>query len=61
MNSKNFQPTIRPGQIVQPDLGPYFLQILSLPNDKILYFSKFKAFADDKLNVAKMMISVCDG
>ena len=23
-------------------------------------FSKFKAFADDKLNVAKRMVSVCD-
>ena len=32
----------------------------SLPNDKILDWSKFKTFADDIFNVAKMMISVCD-
>ena len=30
----------------------------SLPNDKILAWSKFKAFADDKINEAKMMIFV---
>ena len=29
-----------------------------LPNDKILALSKLKALADDKLNVAKIMISV---
>ena len=31
-----------------------------LPNDKILGMTKLKAFADDKLNVAKMMISLLD-
>ena len=31
-----------------------------LPDDKILDFTKLKAFADDKLNVAKMMISLFD-
>ena len=30
----------------------------SLPNHKILAWSKFKAFADDKINEAKMMIFV---
>ena len=30
----------------------------SLPNDKILALSKLKAFADDKLDVSKMMISL---
>ena len=30
----------------------------SLPNDKILDWSKFKAFADDKINGDKMMISL---
>ena len=30
----------------------------SLPNDKILDVTKLKAFADDKINVDKMMISV---
>ena len=30
----------------------------SLPNNKILPFTKFKAFAHDKLNVAEMNISV---
>ena len=31
-----------------------------LQNDKILDWSKLKAFADDKINVAEMMISVSD-
>ena len=30
----------------------------SLPNDKILDVTKLKAFADDKINLAQMMISV---
>ena len=30
----------------------------SLPNDNILDMTKLKAFADEKLNVAKMMISL---
>ena len=30
----------------------------SLPNDKFLEVTKLKAFADDKLDVAKMTISV---
>ena len=32
----------------------------SLPNDKFLDWTKFKAFAEKKLNVARMMISVLD-
>ena len=32
----------------------------SLPNDQILDLTKLKAFADDKINVAQMMISVFD-
>ena len=32
----------------------------SLPNDKILDMTKLKAFADDKLNVAEMKISLYD-
>ena len=31
-----------------------------LPDDKLLDWSKLKAFADDKLNVTKMIISVFD-
>ena len=31
-----------------------------LPNDKILDVTKLKAFADDKLNIVKMMISLYD-
>ena len=31
-----------------------------LPNDKILDVTKLKALADDKLNVTKMKISLCD-
>ena len=33
---------------------------LTSPNDIVLYHTKFKAFADDKLKVAKIMISVFD-
>ena len=33
----------------------------SFPNDKILYVIKFKSFADDKINVAQMMVSVLVG
>ena len=36
---------------------PYFY---SLPNNKILDWSKLKAFADDKIKVLKMMIFVLD-
>ena len=32
----------------------------SLPEDKILDVTKLKAFADNKLTVAKMMISLFD-
>ena len=35
-------------------------QIYSLPNDKFLDWTKLKAFADDKVNVAEMMISLFD-
>ena len=31
----------------------------SFPNDKILDGTKLKAFADEKVNVAQMMISLC--
>ena len=36
------------------------LEFNSLPNNKVLDFNKLKAFADMKLNIAKMMISVFD-
>ena len=40
---------------------PNFLfAINSLPDDKILDIIKLKAFADDKINVGQMMISVYD-
>ena len=32
----------------------------SFPRDKILYRTKLKAFAEDKLNVTKVIISVFD-
>ena len=35
--------------------------VKSLPNGKILDWSKLEAFADDKINVTEMMISVSDG
>ena len=31
-----------------------------LPNDKILDWTKLKAFAEDKLDITKIMNSVCD-
>ena len=34
--------------------------IKPLPNEKFLDMTKLKAFADDKLNVAKTTISLCD-
>ena len=36
----------------------YCILFNSLPHDKILDVTKLKAFADDKINVAQMMISV---
>ena len=35
-------------------------RISFLPNDNILDWTKLKAFADDKLKVARMMISLFD-
>ena len=43
--------------VITPKAG---LLIKSLPNDKILAWSKLKAFADDKLDGVKMMISLFD-
>ena len=37
-----------------------FFPINALPNDNILDMTKLKAFADDKLNVDKMTISLLD-
>ena len=37
-----------------------FTSFNSLPNNKFLYWTKFKAFADDKFRVAKMMITPFD-
>ena len=56
--------SIDPSQPVQSDHGQNsllladFLCINSLPNDNILDCTKLKAFADVKLNDAKMMISL---
>ena len=38
----------------------FVVVINPLPNGKILDRTKFKAFADDKINVAEMMISLSD-
>ena len=38
----------------------YSAWLNSLPNDKILDLTKLKAFADDKMNEAQMMISIFD-
>ena len=56
--------SIDPTQPVQSDHGQNsllladFLCITSIPNDNILDCTKLKAFADVKLNDAKMMISL---
>ena len=44
-------------------LGPVLIfvvwgRVKPLPNDKILYAAKFKAFAGDKLNIGNMTISL---
>ena len=39
---------------------PMIVTLNSLPNAKILDVTKLKAFADDKINVAQMTISVFD-
>ena len=36
------------------------MQFNPFPNDKIMTLIKFKGFADDKFNVAKIMISLTD-
>ena len=48
LNSELFTPTMQHSNLN------------SLPADNILDCSKLKAFADDKMNVAQMMISVLD-
>ena len=40
--------------------GANYSSFYSLPNDKIFDVTKLKAFADDKINIAQMMISVFD-
>ena len=37
-----------------------YIYVNSLPNNKILDLTKLKAYADDKINLAQMMISVFD-
>ena len=41
-------------------VGSVWYGVNPFPNDKILDQTKLKAFADDKLNVTKMIISVFD-
>ena len=41
-------------------MGPH-TYINPLPSNKFLHMTKSKAFADDKLNVAKVTFSICDG
>ena len=42
----------------QPASEMFYWYTLTLPDNKILVFTKLKAFAEDKFNVAKMRISV---
>ena len=52
-----FQNTSFPGSL---KLRTLWKRINPLPNDKISEGTKLKAFADNKLNVTKMMISLYD-
>ena len=38
----------------------FWVSLKPLSNNKFLDMTKLKAFADDKLNIAKMTISLCD-
>ena len=44
----------------ESEILSYSEKVNSVPNDKILDWSKLKAFADDKIKVLKMMIFVFD-
>ena len=46
--------------MIYSDLGWLKFDLSSLPKDKILDVTKLEASADDKLSIAKMMISLCD-
>ena len=49
------------GLLVQKfSFAHFWSRIDSLPNDKILDATKLKAFADDKINLVQLMISVFD-
>ena len=48
------------GQIIDLLILYHMTEFNSFPNDKILHWSKLKAFADNKFNFAKIMISVFD-
>ena len=50
---------LNPNTTNQPTV-PYNPEFNSLSNDKILDVTKLKAFADDKISVAQMIISVFD-
>ena len=41
-------------------VGIVWYRVNSLPNDKILGLTKLKSFPDNKLNVARKMISLLD-
>ena len=45
---------------MDPGVAVTNTQLKAFPNDKILDWSRLKAFADDSLNVTKMIISVFD-
>ena len=46
--------------ITRKETSNKFLPFNSLPYDKILDWSKLKAFADENFNITKTIISVCD-
>ena len=48
------------GVIVWEWVNQYFSFFNSLPNNKILDVTKLKAFADDKINIAQVKISIFD-
>ena len=55
-----FSENRRAKKIMLSNVSPRKMAFNSLPNDKILDLTKLKACADNKLDVAKIMISVYD-
>ena len=54
---KRFLKKFETGSLIA-DIGMLISLLNCIPNDRILDWSKFKAFSDDKINVTEILISV---